>query len=68
MWISPRVRPLLTTDNPNSDPILAWVGPCPLRVVAIQLGHGPSAFAQSVVPGAGPQRHPLVGGTAQVPA
>ena len=28
MWISPRVRPLLTTDNPNSDRVLAWIGPC----------------------------------------
>jgi type 1 glutamine amidotransferase len=44
MWISPRVRPLLTTDNPNSDRVVAWVGPCTSsRVVAIQLGHGPSA-------------------------
>jgi type 1 glutamine amidotransferase len=45
MWFSPRVRPLLTTDNPNSDSRLAWIGPCATsRVVAIQLGHGPSAF------------------------
>jgi type 1 glutamine amidotransferase len=45
MWISDRVRPLLTTDNPNSDRYLAWVGPCATsRVVAIQLGHGPTAF------------------------
>jgi type 1 glutamine amidotransferase len=45
MWISPRVRPLLTTDNPNSDRILGWIGPCASsRVVAIQLGHGNSAF------------------------
>ncbi len=46
MWISPRSRPLLTTDNPNSDRTLAWLSPNPeFRVVAIQLGHGPSAFA-----------------------
>jgi type 1 glutamine amidotransferase len=45
MWISPRVRPLLVTDNPDSDRIVGWVGPTPrFRVVAIQLGHGPSAF------------------------
>jgi hypothetical protein len=45
MWISPRVRPLLTTDNPNSDRFLAWIGPCATsRVVAIQLGHGPTVF------------------------
>jgi type 1 glutamine amidotransferase len=45
MRFSPQVRPLLTTDNSNSDPCLAWIGPCKTaRVVAIQLGHGPSAF------------------------
>jgi len=38
MWISDRVRPLLTTDNPTSDSSLAWIGPCETsRVVAIQL-------------------------------
>jgi type 1 glutamine amidotransferase len=46
MWISPRVRPLLTTDNPTSDRLLAWIGPCATsRVVAIQLGHGPTIFS-----------------------
>jgi predicted amidohydrolase/type 1 glutamine amidotransferase len=46
MWISPRVRPLLTTDNPTSDRLLAWIGPCSTsRVVAIQLGHGPTIFS-----------------------
>ncbi len=45
MWISDRVRPLLTTDNPTSDSSLAWIGPYEKsRVVAIQLGHGHSAF------------------------
>jgi type 1 glutamine amidotransferase len=45
MWISPRVRPLLITDNPNGDRFLAWIGPCAKsRVVAIQLGHGPTVF------------------------
>jgi type 1 glutamine amidotransferase len=46
MWISPRARVLLTTDNPSSDRSLAWLSPNPdFRVVSIQLGHGPSAFA-----------------------
>jgi type 1 glutamine amidotransferase len=46
MWFSPKVRPLLTTDNPNSDKFLAWIGPCSTsRVVAIQLGHGPTIFS-----------------------
>jgi type 1 glutamine amidotransferase len=45
MYISSKIRPLLTTDNPASDVDLAWVGPCATaRVVAIQLGHGRSAF------------------------
>lgn len=45
MWFSPRIKPLLTTDNPNSDRALAWVGPCASsRVIAIQLGHGHTAF------------------------
>jgi type 1 glutamine amidotransferase len=43
--MSPKVRPLLTTDNPTSDKNLAWVGPHEgYRVVAIQLGHGRTAF------------------------
>ena len=46
MWLSPRARPLLITDNPNSDRLLAWIGPCATsRVVAIQLGHGPAIFS-----------------------
>jgi type 1 glutamine amidotransferase len=45
MWMSSRVQPLLLTDNPNSDRVVGWVGPSAgFRVVAIQLGHGPSAF------------------------
>ena len=43
--MSPKIRPLLTTDNPACDRNLAWVGPLEgAKVVAIQLGHGPSAF------------------------
>ena len=46
MWLSPRVRPLLITNNPNGDRLLAWIGPCATsRVVAIQLGHGPTIFS-----------------------
>jgi len=45
MWMSDRIRPPLTTDNPTSDTTLAWIGPYDKsRVVAIQLGHGHSAF------------------------
>jgi type 1 glutamine amidotransferase len=45
LFMSPKIRPLLTTDNPTSDVNLAWIGPCATaRVVAIQLGHGRSAF------------------------
>jgi type 1 glutamine amidotransferase len=46
MWFSPKVRPLLMTDNPSGDQLLAWIGPCDTsRVVAIQLGHGPTVFS-----------------------
>jgi type 1 glutamine amidotransferase len=46
MYFSPKIKPLLTTDNPTSDVNVAWVGPCATsRVVAIQLGHGPSIFS-----------------------
>ncbi|HWD19453.1 MAG TPA: ThuA domain-containing protein [Verrucomicrobiae bacterium] len=49
MWISPRIKPLLTTDNPDSDPCIAWIGPCATsRVVYIQLGHGHTAFQHPV--------------------
>jgi type 1 glutamine amidotransferase len=45
MRFSSRIRPLLSTANPNSDRFLAWLGPCTSsRVVAIQLGHGHTAF------------------------
>ncbi len=45
LYMSPRIKPLLTTDNPTSDTNLAWIGPCTTsRVVAIQLGHGHTAF------------------------
>jgi type 1 glutamine amidotransferase len=45
MYFSDRIKPLLTTDNPASDINLAWIGPCRTsRVVAIQLGHGPTIF------------------------
>jgi type 1 glutamine amidotransferase len=45
MWISPQSQPLLSTDNPNSDRTIAWLSSFGhSRVVAIQLGHGHSAF------------------------
>ena len=45
LYLSKRIKPLLTTDNPSSDVILAWIGPCRTsRVVAIQLGHGTTIF------------------------
>jgi type 1 glutamine amidotransferase len=40
LWISPKVKPLLTTDHPLSDKTIAWVSPYEKsRVVYIQLGH-----------------------------
>ena len=45
MWISDKVRPLLSTDNPNSNHFVAWIGPLAgSKVAAIQLGHGNTAF------------------------
>jgi len=47
MWFSPKITPLLSTDELSSDRHLAWVGPTAgYRVVAIQLGHGPEIFGQ----------------------
>lgn len=40
LWISPKVKPLLTTEHPRSDKTVAWVSPYEKsRVVYIQLGH-----------------------------
>ncbi len=44
MWISPQVTALLKTQNPTSDPLVAWISPYEKsRVVYIQLGHGEPA-------------------------
>ena len=41
----PGFGPCLTTDNPHSDRVVAWIGPrAASKVVAIQLGHGPAVF------------------------
>ena len=40
LWISPKVKPLLTTEHPRSDKTVAWISPYEKsRVVYIQLGH-----------------------------
>jgi type 1 glutamine amidotransferase len=45
MRMSAKIRPLLTTDHAASDRDLAWIGPDErFRVVAMQLGHGHTAF------------------------
>jgi type 1 glutamine amidotransferase len=45
LFISPNIKPLLTTDNPTSDHTVAWIGPCATsKVVFIQLGHDHSPF------------------------
>ena len=45
MFQSPRIKPLLVTNHPASDSTLAWIGPTDsFRVIAIQLGHGHTAF------------------------
>ena len=49
MWLSPRVQPLLTTEAPENDRVVAWVSPYEKsRVVYIQLGHGSSAHHSPV--------------------
>lgn len=46
--MSPKIRSLLTTNNPTSDTNLAWLSPNErYRVVAIQLGHGHTAHANA---------------------
>jgi type 1 glutamine amidotransferase len=40
MWFSPDIVPLLRTDHPKSDPVVAWISPYrKSRVAVIQLGH-----------------------------
>jgi type 1 glutamine amidotransferase len=40
MWISPKVKVLLKTNNPTSDGPVAWISPYDRsRVVYIELGH-----------------------------
>jgi type 1 glutamine amidotransferase len=44
MWISPKVKVLLETDDPRNDRPIAWIGlHDKARVVYIQLGHGSEA-------------------------
>ncbi|MBL8168493.1 MAG: ThuA domain-containing protein [Acidobacteria bacterium] len=44
LWISPKVKVLLQTDDPTSDGPVAWIGPYEkARVVYIQLGHDRNA-------------------------
>ena len=45
LFISPKITPLLTTNNRTSDSVVGWIGPCTTsRVVFIQLGHDHSPF------------------------
>jgi type 1 glutamine amidotransferase len=40
MWISPKVKVLMTTDNPTSDGPVVWISPYEKsRVIYIELGH-----------------------------
>lgn len=44
LWISPKVKVLMQTDNPTSDGPVAWISPYEkARVVYIQLGHDRNA-------------------------
>ncbi len=45
MWISPKIKVLLTTDNTFSDHPLAWISPYPKsRVFYTQMGHDHTTF------------------------
>ena len=45
LWISPRVKVLLRSDDPTGDGPVAWIGPHQSsRVVYIQLGHDRQAY------------------------
>ncbi len=44
LWISPKVKVLLKSDNPTSDGPVAWIGPYEKsHVIYIQLGHDRNA-------------------------
>jgi len=44
MWHSPRIKVLMETDSPLNDRPVVYIGPNEkLRVIYVQLGHGPSA-------------------------
>lgn len=48
MWLSPRAKVLLETDNPENDKAVAWIGPWQMsRVAVIQLGHGPDTYGDA---------------------
>lgn len=45
MWLSPKAKVLMVTDNQNNDRAVVWIGPwSKSRVVAIQPGHGAPAY------------------------
>ena len=42
------MKVLMTTDQPENDRPVVWIGPCRTsRVIYIQLGHGPEAHAHA---------------------
>lgn len=44
MYLSPKSKVLMETENPDNDKAVVWIGPWQRsRVVAIQFGHGPGA-------------------------
>ncbi len=45
LWRSPKVRPILTTNHPASDPVLGWISAYEKsRVVVIQSGHDRKSY------------------------
>ena len=44
MWLSPQIKVLMDTDNPQNDPPVVYLGPGKTRSVYIQLGHAADTF------------------------
>ena len=49
VWQSDKIKPLLVTDDPDSDKVVGWIGPHPkARVFACMLGHSAESHAHPV--------------------
>ena len=52
MWISPAIKPILTTDSPYSDHVIAWISPYPKsRVFSFNWAMGTPCFITRAIAG-----------------